>query len=246
MPEIKLSAEAGRPTGSSAAGRLRAQGKIPGVVYGHGTDATPVAVDGRSLRAALTTNAGLNALLELQLDGTSLLAMAREIQRHPVRHTVTHVDFVIVRRDEVISAEVPVNLVGEAIELHREDGVLAHELFSLTVQSTPDRIPHVIEVDISGLKIGVAIRVSDLSLPEGVTTDVDPEATIVVGQPPQVTEADLVTEAEAEAAAAAEEAAEALAAEEGEAAGDLEQPAGRAEGGEAPTAESGDEAPAEG
>jgi large subunit ribosomal protein L25 len=245
MPEIRLQAEAGRPTGSAAAGRLRAAGKIPGVVYGHGVDPMAVAVEARSLRAALTTDAGLNALLELQIDGSTHLTMARDIQRHPVRNTLTHVDFVIVRRDEVISADVPVNLVGEATEVHKEDGVVAHELFSLTVQSTPDRIPHAIEVDISELKIGDAIRVGDLKLPEGVTTDVDPEATIVLGQPPQVSEADLISEAEAEAAAAAEGA-------EGEAAelaGDVERPATEAEGAERP-AEGGEggggEAPAEG
>jgi large subunit ribosomal protein L25 len=160
-----------------------------------------------------------------------------------VRHTVTHVDFVIVRRDEVISADVPVNLIGEATELHREDGVVAHELFTLTVQSTPDRIPHVIEVDISELKIGDTIRVADLKLPEGVATDVDPEATIVIGQPPQVSEADLISEADAEAAAAAEGAPEG---EAGELAGDVEQPATEAEGGETPAEGGGGDAPAEG
>jgi large subunit ribosomal protein L25 len=243
MPEIKLQAEVGRPTGSAAAGRLRASGKVPGVIYGHGTSPTPVAVDGRALRSALTSDAGLNALLELQIDGTAHLTMAREIQRHPVRHNVTHVDFVIVRRDEIISADVPINLVGEATELHKEDGVVAHELFSLTVQSTPDRIPHAIEVDISALTIGDTIRVGDLKLPEGVATEVDPEAAVVVGQPPQVSEADLISEADAEAAAAAEEAAEGEAAEgEGAAEGEAAAPA---EGGEAP-AEGGGDAPSEG
>jgi large subunit ribosomal protein L25 len=218
MPEIKIAVERGRPTGSSAARRLRASGKIPGVIYGHGTDPVPVAVDGRTLRSALSSEAGLNALLELEFDGDSHLTLAREIQRHPVRHTVTHVDFVIVRRDEVISADVSISLVGEAEEVHREDGVVAHELFMLTVQSTPARIPNVIEVDISALKIGDTIRVGDLKLPEGVTTEVDPEAAVVVGQPPQVSEADLVSEAEAEAA----EAAEAAEGEEGEAAAEGE------------------------
>jgi large subunit ribosomal protein L25 len=236
MPEIKIAVERGRPTGSSAARRLRASGKIPGVIYGHGTDPVPVAVDGRTLRSALSTEAGLNALLELEFDGDSHLTLAREIQRHPVRHTVTHVDFVIVRRDEVISADVTISLVGEAEEVHREDGVVAHELFMLTVQSTPARIPNVIEVDISALKVGDTIRVGDLKLPDGVTTEVDPEAPVVVGQPPQVSEADLVTEAETEAAEGAEGA-------EGEAAeGEA------AEGGEAPAAEGGDgggDAPAE-
>ncbi len=202
MPEITLPAEAGRTTGSRPSGRLRATGKIPGVVYGHGTHPVPVAVDGRALRSALTTEAGLNALLDLQVDGTSYLTIARDVQRDPVRGTVLHVDFQIVRRDEVISADVPVHLVGEPEELHRADGVVDHQLFTLTVHATPGRIPNVVEVDISDLDVGDTVRVGDLRLPEGVTTEVDPEAPIVVGQPPQVTAEDLVTEEEAAQAAA--------------------------------------------
>ncbi|HEX2063463.1 MAG TPA: 50S ribosomal protein L25 [Acidimicrobiales bacterium] len=214
MPEIALAAEVGRPSGSRAAKRLRRAGKIPGVVYGHGAEPVPVAVDARSLRAALTTGAGLNALLDLQVDGTSHLTLAREVQRDPVRGTVLHVDFLIVRRDEVISADIPINLVGEAEELHRNDGVVDQQLFTLSVESTPDRIPPSVDVDVTSLVIGDTVRVGDLRLPEGVTAVADPEAAVVSGQPPQVTEEDLVTEAEA---AAAEAEAEAAAAEEAEA-----------------------------
>ncbi len=174
------------------------------MIYGHGAEPTPVAVEGRALRSALTTDAGLNALLDLQVDGASHLTVARDIQRDPVRGTVIHVDFQIVRRDEVIAADVPVNLVGEAEELHRADGVVDHQLFTLTVNATPGRIPNDIEIDISGLAVGDTIRVGDIGLPEGVTTEVDPEAPVVVGQPPQVSEEDLVTEADAEAAATLE------------------------------------------
>jgi large subunit ribosomal protein L25 len=229
MAEIALVAQAGRPTGSRAAGRLRAAGQIPGVLYGHGTSPTPVAVEGRALRNALMTDAGLNALLELDLAGTKHLAMARELQRDPVRHSVMHVDFVIVRRDEVISADVNISLVGEALQVHREDGVVDQSMFSISVRTTPGRIPPSIDVDISDLAIGDTIRVGDLKLPDGVTTEVDPEEAVVIGQPPQVTAADLVTEADAEAAEAAEAAAE----EAGE-------------GAEGATAEGGGEAPAEG
>ena len=179
------------------------------MIYGHGADPVSVAVDGRALRSALTTDAGLNALLDLQVDGNSHLTVARDIQRDPVRGTVIHVDFQIVRRDEIIAAEVPVNLVGDALELHRADGVVDHQLVTLTVHATPGRIPNDVEIDISALDVGDTIRVGDIRLPDGVTTDVDPEAPVVVGQPPQVSEEDLVTEAEADAAATleAEEAA---------------------------------------
>jgi large subunit ribosomal protein L25 len=219
MPEVRIQAEAGRAVGSRPSRRLRAQGKVPAVIYGHGTEPIPVAVDARELRAALTTEAGLNALLSIQVAGSSHLALAREIQRHPVRGTVSHVDFQIVRRDEVVSSEVPVTLVGEATEVHRGDGVVDQQLFSLTVRATPANIPNSIEVDVSGLSIGQAIRVADLPLPPGVTTDVDPEAAVVLGQPPQVKPSDLEAEApagEAEGAGEAAPAGEETQASEGE------------------------------
>ncbi|HET6794955.1 MAG TPA: 50S ribosomal protein L25 [Acidimicrobiales bacterium] len=220
MPEIAIPVETGRIVGSRSSGRLRAAGKIPAVIYGHGVDPIPVAVGARDLRSALSTEAGLNALLSLRVDGTTHLTVAREIQRHPVRHTVVHVDFQIVRRDEVISADVPIALVGEASAVHASDGVVDQQTYTLTIRAFPDRIPTSIEVDISGLEVNGAIRVSDLTLPDGVTTDVDPEHAIVIGQPPQAGAEAAAIEAEAaeaEAEAAAESEAEG-AAEPGEAA----------------------------
>ena len=237
MAEIQLTAETGREAGSRASKRLRREGKIPGVVYGHGADPVSVAVDARELRHALNGEAGVNALLNLSIDGKSQLTMARVLQRHPVRNTVTHVDFQVVRRDEVMSAEVPFTLVGEAKEVTNNDGVVEQALFALTVNATPAAIPAHIEVDISNLTIGDAIRVGDLKLPNGVTTDVDAEEAIVVAQGAQVSELDLIPEADAEAlqelaeAVAEQEAAEA----EGEGAeGEGGDAAGGAEGGEAP------------
>lgn len=225
MPEVKLVAEVGRPIGSSAAGRLRASGKIPGIVYGHGSEPVPVAIEGRALRTVLTTEAGTNVLLNLDLAGRTELVITRAIQRDPVRHVVTHIDFQIVRRDEVVTSDVPVTLVGEATEVIKVRGVLDHELTALSVQSTPGRIPNTIEVDVSGLTVGDAVRVGELTLPDGVTTDVDPEHVVVVAQPPQVSELDVMTEAEQEQAAAEGEAAaatEAPAAGEAEAAPEAE------------------------
>ena len=180
MAEITVVAEAPRPIGSRAAGRLRASGRIPGVIYGHGRDPLPIAVDGRSLRAALTTGAGLNALLALQVGDETHLTLAREIQRDPVRSTVIHVDFLIVRRDEVVSADVPINLVGEARKVGQGDGRIEQQLTSLTVHATPTDIPSHVEVDISEMDIGDTIRVSDITLPAGVTTEVDPEEPVVI------------------------------------------------------------------
>lgn len=194
MPEISLAAESARPVGSRPSRRLRSEGKIPGVIYGHGIAPLPVAVDARELRGALSSGAGANALLAIKVEGTTHLTMAREIQRHPVRGTVAHVDFLVVRRDEVITAEVPIALVGEAEAVHRGDGVVDQQGFSLVVRAVPGSIPNTIEIDISGLDIGETIRVGDLALPTGVEAEADPEQALVVAQPPQVTEADLTTE----------------------------------------------------
>ena len=127
MAEVVLAAEVGRPLGSRAVRRLRREGKIPGVIYGHGTDPVPVAVAARDLRSALTSEAGSNQLLSLRTGSTTYLTLAREMQRHPVAQTVTHVDFIIVRRDEVISADVPITLIGEAIEVHHGDGLVEQQ-----------------------------------------------------------------------------------------------------------------------
>jgi large subunit ribosomal protein L25 len=230
MEEVALAAEAGRPTGSAAARRLRATGKVPAVLYGHGIEPQPLAVDGRQLRLALNQEAGLNALLHLNVDGRSHLAMARQLQRDPVRGTVDHVDFVIVRRDEVVSAEVPVHLVGEATAVHRADGLVEQQLFGLTVHATPADIPAAIEVDISELAIGETIRVGDLRLPAGATTDVDPEEPVVAGQASRVAAEIEAVEAEAAEAAVEEEVPAAAAEAEGGESGGEGEAGGATEG----------------
>jgi large subunit ribosomal protein L25 len=185
MAEIQLVAEPGRPHGSRPSRRLRHEGKIPAVVYGHGIEPIPVTVDARELRVALNSEAGSRALLELHIGGDTHLAVARQLQRHPVRHTVIHVDFQVVNRDEIISADVSIVLVGEALAVTRGNGIVTHDLQSLTVRGRPANLPAVLEVDISGLELGQSIRVADIVLPAGVETDIDPEQMVVLGQPPK-------------------------------------------------------------
>jgi large subunit ribosomal protein L25 len=186
MADVILAAEVGRPLGSRATRRLRREGKIPGVIYGHGTDPVSVAVAARELRIALNGEAGANQLLSLRTDTTTYLALAREMQRHPVAQTVTHVDFQIVGRDEVIAADVPIILVGEALEVQHGDGLVDQQMFTLAIKARPADIPTSLEVDISELTIGAQLRISDLTMPRGVTTEVDPETAIAIGQPPRV------------------------------------------------------------
>ena len=202
MPEIVLEAEAGRPLGSPASRRLRAEGKIPGIVYGHGAEPVPVAVVGRDLRIALSGSAGANALLSLRTGGKTYLAIARELQRHPVSGTVTHIDFQIVRRDEIVAADVPVTLVGEAVEVHHGDGLVDQQLFALPVRARPADIPTHVEVDISALTIGTVIRVGDLVLQDGVTVDLDADVPLVSGVPPRVQAVEGAEGASAESGAA--------------------------------------------
>jgi large subunit ribosomal protein L25 len=204
MAEVVLAAEVGRPLGTRAVRRLRREGKVPGVIYGHGTDPLPVAVAARDLRVALTGEAGLNQLLSLNTGSATYLTLAREMQRHPVAQTLTHVDFVIVRRDEVISADVPIVLVGEAIEVHHGDGLVEQQMFTLPINALPADIPSSLEADVSELTIGGQVRVSDLTLPSGVTTDLDADTTVAVGQPPRVVVEEPSEEAEEGAEAAAE------------------------------------------
>lgn len=200
MAEITLVAEAGRTVGSRPSARLRAAGRVPGVVYGHGAEPIAVSVDARELRHALSGGAGLNQLLSLNVGGEAHLALARELQRHPVRHTVTHVDFQVVNRDEVITAEVPITLVGEAKAVESDRGVVGQVLMALSVHARPGDIPAGIEVDVTGLAVGDTVRVEDLDLPKGVSTDVDGSEAVVVATPGQMGVVPEAGEAGAEAA----------------------------------------------
>jgi large subunit ribosomal protein L25 len=208
MPETTLTAHTGREIGSSSTRRLRAEGKIPGVVYGHGSEPIAVAVVAREFQIAMSGDAGLNTLLQLQVDGKDLLTMARDIQHHPVRNVVSHVDFLIVNRDEQISAEVTINLVGEALEIAHGDGIVDQQLFTLHVKAKPTDIPPSVDIDITDLTIGGALHVSDITIPAGVELETDPHATVVAGIPPRVQVATVAEEVEGEEAAPAAEAAD--------------------------------------
>lgn len=179
MPDIVLAADTSRPLGTRSSRRLRHHGRIPAVVYGHGMTATPVSVDARALRAALSTPAGRNAVFELDVDGTHHLAMAKVVDHHPVRHTIAHVDFLVIDRNEQVTAEVRIALTGEAEAVARDGGRVEQVLHSLTVTMLPGAIPDAITVDVSGLEPGGTIRVADLALPSGVTTHIDADAPVV-------------------------------------------------------------------
>lgn len=242
MAEISLKAETGRPTGSGPARRLRVAGKVPGVVYGLGNAPTSVSVDWRDLRQALTTEAGLNALIDLEVGGETKLSIVKELQRDPIHHTVEHVDFLLIRRDQAIVVDVPIVLEGEAEAVTREDGMIDHVLTAIAVHAKPADIPNEITVDISTMAIGDAVRVGDLRLPAGVTTDLDPEEAVVMASISSTSlEAAEIEAADAEVAAEqAAEAEEAEGADEAAADGDTDGGDTPGDGAEA-TAEGADE-----
>ncbi len=167
MTDVILEASPRTLLGSRNAGRLRRTGKLPAVVYGLASDTLSVAVPARELGHILQGDGGVNTLITLQLDGTDMLALARQIQRHPTRNELVHVDFVRVRRDVAVSADVPLIAEGEPPGA-KEGGILEQLLFSLTVEAMPGNIPTSIVLDISGLALGDQLRVSDLPIPPGV------------------------------------------------------------------------------
>ena len=172
-------AESRQANGSRAAGRLRTEDKIPGVIYGHGMDPVSVTVHRRDLRLALSGPAGVNAVVELNVGGKVHATVVKELQRHKVRRNVTHVDFQVVNMDEEITVDVPIVLHGEAKAVLNEGGMVDPAVDTLPIVTTPRNIPSEIAVDISGMQPGDVIRVSDLTLPAGTSTTVDAETPVV-------------------------------------------------------------------
>jgi large subunit ribosomal protein L25 len=218
MSEYKLAAENRSEAGKGAARRLRASGRVPAVLYGHGAKPEHLSVDARQFGHALRTDAGVNVLIELEIGKTHHLALAKEIQRHPVRGDLIHVDFIQVRRGEKVHVEVPVRLVGEAPGV-REGGIADQDLYQLNVEAEVTAVPEAVEADVSGLGIGDVLRVGDLKAPEGAVILDDPEASVVSVVAPTV---EPEPEPEVEEVAEGEEAAEgeAPAAEEATAEGE--------------------------
>ena len=181
MADLVLNTEEKTTIGSRSSRRLRRDGKVPGVLYGLGQDPEIFSVDYGDLRGALTTDAGLNALIQLSVNGTNQLSILKSLQRHPVKDEVIHVDFVRVDPNQELAVEVPIVLEGVAKKVTDQNGMVDQTMFSLSVLSLPDSIPNELTADVSELEINDAIRVNDVVLPEGVRTEVDPEEAIAVG-----------------------------------------------------------------
>ncbi|MGD1013693.1 MAG: 50S ribosomal protein L25 [Acidimicrobiales bacterium] len=179
MSTVTLSATTSRERGSRNARRLRTSGSIPAVVYGHDVSSLAISVNAKAFRTAMSGEQGLNSLIDLDADGKKFLVMAREIQRHPVRGTVSHIDFQVIDPTKPVVAEVPLHLVGDAVEVRHADWEVDQQMFSLEIKTRPDQIPTHIDVDISDLKVGSSIRIQDVVLPQGVEPSGDPSLTVV-------------------------------------------------------------------
>jgi large subunit ribosomal protein L25 len=199
-----LVATTGRGTGSAAARRLRAEGHIPGVLYGHGMTPLAVSVERRALRLALSGPAGANTVLELQVDGAKYPAVVKEMQRHPVKRTVSHIDFLQVNMNEEITVSIPLRLEGEAKAVVAANGLVDPAVDSIEVVTTPNNMPAEFVIDISDMQPGDVIRLSAVPMPNGVTPTHDPDMPVVTVLTLRVEEEPVAEAAEGEEADGAE------------------------------------------
>ncbi|NLP82328.1 50S ribosomal protein L25/general stress protein Ctc [Microbacterium sp. CFH 90308] len=207
-PDTKVHAELRENFGKGFARRLRAAGKIPAVIYGHGTEPVHVALPGHQT-ALLIRRA--NAVLELDVNGTHQLTLVKDVQKDPVHQVIEHIDLLVVKKGEKVQVEVPILVVGEPFA-----GTIANldaQTIALEVEAT--HIPQNIEVDVEGLEDGTHITAADLKLPKGATLAADPEVLVVAISVPASTLAAEDEIAEADAEVAAEQSEQAEQAEEG-------------------------------
>lgn len=176
-----VKAEIGREHGTRPSRRLRRTGRVPAVVYGMGGDPVTVSVDKTDLRVALSTEAGLNALITLDIDGGRQLSIVKDLQRHPVRRDVLHVDFLRIDPDHEVEVDVPLILIGEAKKVTQASGMVDQVMHNVPVRAKPADIPVEVTADVSDLEVGSSLRVSEIELPAGVVPAGDPDATFAVG-----------------------------------------------------------------
>jgi large subunit ribosomal protein L25 len=198
VPEVKIAAEPRVEFGKGAARRIRREGRVPAVLYGHGTDTRHLSLPGHELMRALRTS---NALLRLEgLTNGSEIALPKAVQRDPVRGVIEHVDLILVRRGEKVTVEIAVRVTGEIFP----GGLLDQQLVQIPVEAEATNIPQGIDVDVEGMELGTAVYARDLKLPPGVTLQVELDTLVlhVMAQPT----AEEPTEAAGETAPAVPEA----------------------------------------
>jgi len=203
VPEVKIAAETRDEFGKGAARRIRREGRVPAVLYGHGTETRHLTLPGHDMMLALKTP---NVLLRLEgLKNGSEIALPKAVQRDPIKGFLEHVDLILVRRGEKVTVEVPIRVSGD---IAPGDGMLNQQLVQIPVEADATNIPQGIDVDVEGMEIGQTVHASDLKLPRGVTLQVEPDTLVLHVMAQQAAEE---PEAGEEAAEGAPEAPEAVA-----------------------------------
>ncbi|MGF6823218.1 large subunit ribosomal protein L25 [Microbacterium sp. ZKA21] len=191
--DTKVTAELRDSFGKGFARRLRAAGKIPAVLYGHGTDPVHVALPGHQVALIIRR---ANALLELDIEGKNHLALVKDVQKDPVHQIIEHIDLLVVKKGEKIQVDVPLVVTGESAA-----GTIVNlENTTLAVEAEATHIPQHFEVSVEGLEEGAHVTAADVKLPKGSTLLADPELLIVAISVPAAAEAAEETEGGAEAA----------------------------------------------
>ncbi len=222
---LKLSAAPRTHLGRGGVRKIKAEGLVPGVIYGKAVEPSNLQFNAREVTRFLSKAASENVLVDVELNGKVQLALLQEVQHHPVSRAVLHLDFHAVNENETIHAHVPLEAVGEPVGVKTSGGLLDHVLRSLDVECLPRALPAVLSVDVSGLNVGDSLHVRDLSLPEGVKALLDGGVTVfavreaIVAVEPAATEAaagdaskqpEVITEKKPEAGADAKAAAPAV------------------------------------
>ena len=202
MASAQLSANARDNGGKGAARKLRADGRIPAVVYGHGREPQPLSINTRELERLLDHIAAESTVIDLDIDGKGARTLIREIQRHPFKRQILHVDFQELVAGEKISVRVPIVLVGVPDGLRMDGGMLDQTMRELEIEVDPSNIPNHIELDVTKLTIGSSVHVRELPLPEGVEVLDDEDASVCVVSAPRAAVEATAVEGEATEATA--------------------------------------------
>ena len=207
--EAKLSLTRRHDPGKGVARKLRRAGRVPGVVYGGTDEGTLVSMEAQEALHLFQNISVDNTIIDLTLDdeGLTQAALVREIQVHPFRTELIHVDFLRVREGVAIEVQIPINLEGTPEGVRSGGGLLEHIVHDLPVRCIPSKTPETIDVDVTGLDIGDILRAGDITMPEGVENLLDPHRTICHVAQPKVADEDVAVEGEEEAEGVAPEAA---------------------------------------
>ncbi|HXV15693.1 MAG TPA: 50S ribosomal protein L25 [Gemmatimonadaceae bacterium] len=201
MASEHLSASARDRGGKGVARKLRSEGRIPAVVYGHGREPQPLSINSRELDRLLDHIAAEATVIDLDIDGKPARTLIREIQRHPFKRQILHVDFQELVAGEKISVRLPIILVGVPDGVRLDGGILDQTMRELEVEVDPSNIPNHVDIDVTKLTIGSSIHVREITLPEGVEVLDDGDASVcVVSAPRAAVEAVAAEETEAVAA----------------------------------------------